>query len=90
MAVGEVIGSDPGPWFFDMDGNGTKSRRFATKAAAHKAGELFKAEYDKGGEFRQAVIKAENAAKAIESSDDGPSLGTQAAHADWLSRGGRG
>jgi hypothetical protein len=82
MAVGEVIGSDPGPWWFDMDGNGTKSRSFATKTAADDAGKAFKAEYDRGPLARQAAIDAENAAKAAESAGGGldPSV-LAAAHA---------
>ncbi|MDQ1158922.1 hypothetical protein QE385_003249 [Sphingomonas sp. SORGH_AS 950] len=69
MAVGDVMGTDPGPWWFDMDGSGTKSRRFATKTAAEEAGKAFKTEYERGPAARQAAIDAENAAKAADGLD---------------------
>lgn len=85
MAIGDVIGSEPGPWWFDMDGTGTRSRRFATKGQAEDAGRAFAAEVAKGGDAKQAAIDAENAAKAAEGG--GPSAETMAA---WQAMQGRG
>jgi hypothetical protein len=84
MAIGDVIGSEPGPWWFDMDGAGTKSRRFATKGQAEDAGRIFEAAVAKS-DTRQAAIDAENAAKAVE--DDSQSAATMAA---WQAMQGRG
>lgn len=88
MAVGDVIGADPGPWWFDMDGTGTKSRRFPTKTAAEEAGKAFKAEYERDPTARQLAIDAENAAKAAESANDGidPSV-LAAAYAQRMGQG---
>ncbi len=89
MAIGDVIGSTPGPWFFDMDGNGAKSRRFPTEAAAREAGASFKAEFDKDNPARQAAIDAEEAAKIGEPQDGGLSINVlAAAYAAKLGRGG--
>lgn len=85
MAIGDVIGSEPGPWWFDMDGSGRKSRRFTTRGQAEDAGRAFAAEVAKGGSYKKAVIEAEETAKAAE--DDAPSAAQIAA---WRASQGQG
>jgi len=85
MAIGDVIGKEPGPWWFDMDGSGRKSRRFATKEQADNAGRKFAAEVSKGGSFKKAVIDAEEA--AIAAQDETSTAGQFAA---WQASQGNG
>lgn len=81
MAIGDVIGSHPGPWWFDKDGNGTKSDEdFANESLAREAGQV--------AADKDAAMKAGRAA-AAKMSKGGPSPQTQQAHANWIRSGGR-
>ncbi len=47
MAIGDVIGTAPGPWWFDKDGNGTKSDKYFTiRSDAEDAGKAAKEDDD--------------------------------------------